>query len=319
MKCAKCNTEVSIADSRCKKCGQDLLQFDSTVFYERKAKDSFDTLGSYEQKMVATVKNRLKTLFQRHIPEERLEDYFDREVLPAVDDLSKDRANEEVLLEIEKKIREKLEAPAYNHYSSKGQDVLRILRAGELALLLMEDKIADMDLSVKMFSYFKASEKSCRLHTRARYQELRDDPLIREISEGLGRNDDSLSIDNIPEWLIHRKKTLIEVINGVLTENDYYLGGSLRTGIAIYVLGRTWGMKVRRADLSKEKTFQIKNLLRAYGSDSEKEALAGRLQELQRLRNERMHTDIEGDEKAVKQSRGLAYECLRGISGALNI
>ena len=340
MKCAKCSTEVTVADSHCPKCKSDLLAFGSSVFYEKSKhesdvsspatevvfgavanefKASLSGFNFYEKKIFSPALQMVKKVFSRHLSEEEIDRIFDAEILPVVDDLSKDKENEEVFRTVEENIRENLKAHAYNHYRVKGEDVLKILRAGELALILMKDKTVDMDLSVKMFPYFKASEKSCWIHTRKRYQELKDNPLIEEISEWLGRNYDNILIEEIPKWLADRKKTLIEVMNGITTENGYYVNGSLRTGIAIYALGRTWRMKVRRSDLSQEKTFQINNILRTGGADREKELLSENLQKFQGLRNERMHKDVEGDEKAVNQSRRLSYECLKMLPELLSI
>lgn len=341
MICSKCNVKVSVTDSKCPKCGHDLLQFGGAVFYEDKGKDSgrygqgvkdmvfgglqsawkedFSTLDPDKRKIYSPLANKLKAFFQRHISEGALEDFFDREVLPLVDDLSKDKDNAELFHKVESAIKENLGSAIYDHYKSKGEDVLRILRAGEIANMLIDKKAGDIDLSVKMFPYFKASEKSCWIHTKKRYRALKDNPLIEEISEWFGKNYDNIYIEEIPKWLADRKKTLIEVMNGIITENDYYVGGSLRTGIAIYVLGRTWRMKGRRSDLSQEKTFQINNILRTGGTNSEKELLAENLQELQVLRNERMHKDVEGDENAVTQSWWKSYVCLRGIAGVLTI
>ncbi len=340
MKCAKCDTQVTVADSRCPKCNSDLLAFGATVFYEKskhtsdvsspatgmvfgaaanELKSSLSGFNYDEKKIFSPALQVLKSVFSRHLSDEEIEKVFASEVLPAVDDLSKDKDNAGLFRKVEAAIKSNLGDTVYEHYKAKGSDVLRILRAGELANELMDKEKGDYDLSIRMFPYFKASEKSCWMHISPRYRMLKDDSLIKELSGWLGNNKDSIDIDNIPGWLDNRKKTLIEVINGILAENEYLLGGSLRTGIALYVLGRTWNMKVQREDLSKDKVFQIDNLLKADGEDTERIGLAENLKELQKMRNERMHKDVEGDEKAVNQSRRLSYECLQAIPEILKM
>ena len=112
---------------------------------------------------------------------------------------------------------------------------------------------------------------------------------------------------------------MFEILNGILVESKYHLSGSLRTGVSLYVLGRDWILRIERKDLSKIKEFQIKNILKAKGTDKDKETLAESLYELQDLRNERVHRGIEENEKKVQQSRMLSYNCLKKIPGILEI
>jgi hypothetical protein len=338
VKCAECNSEVSIADNKCPKCGHDLLQFGSTTFYEPNKQrygqgiknmffgrvsegigEDLRGLDKEERMVFSPATERLAKLLCRHISEDKVDEFFYREILPALDDFGESAEGKEVSQKVEDNIRHNLGMSAFDHYGQKGPDVLKILRAGELVLILLNDRSLDIDLSIKMFPYFKASEKACSIHARSRYRELKDNQLIKEISLWLGRNDEAIVIGGIPAWLISRRKTLIEVINGILTDNDYFVGGSLRTGIAIYVLGRTWDMKVRRSDLSREKSFQINNILGTGGVEQDKELLAENLQKLQVLRNERMHKDIEGDDGIVQNSRTLSYQCLKELPGVLII
>jgi hypothetical protein len=341
MKCAKCKTEVSMTDKNCPKCGNDLLQFGATVFYESKDKnsgrygqgikdmvfgalrdeveESVKTLDFSEIKVFQPLENRLKLLLSRHLSDLEIDDLFDKEIIPTVDDLSRNKDAEKIFQKVELEMKDNLSLNIYNHYKNKGDDVLKILRAGEITHILIKENGRDIDLSVKMFPYFKASEKACWLHIRRRYNELRDNPLLKNIADWLGRNEDHILIDNIPEWLNKRKKTLIEVMNGILTENDYFTGGSLRTGVSIFVLGRNWNLKIERRDLSKTEIYRIDNILKTGGTDKAKEILADNLQKLQVLRNERMHKDVEDNEKTVQSSRTLSYNCLKAIPEILEI
>ena len=339
MKCAKCKNEVSIADRTCPNCGNDLLQFGSTVFYEPKEKDSnrygqgikdmvfgdlhrnlgdnLSTLDPGERRVLLPIEKRFKSLIRRHLSDGEIEVLFDKEIIPTIDDISQEKDAEKILLKIEGEIKQNLGDTAFNHYKIKGQEVLKILRAGEIAYFIIPLK--DIDLSVKMFPFFKASEKSCWLHTRTRYQEMRSNPLIRDLAEWLGNNKENLYIENIPDWLVDRKNTLIEVINGILTQNEYFLGGSLRTGISLYVLGRKWIIKIERRDLSKMKEFQITNILQTNGDEREIVLLSENLCRLQVLRNKRVHDEIESDDEQVKENRALSYSCLKTIPEILKI
>ncbi len=340
MKCAKCNATVTVADSRCPKCKSDLLAFGSTVFYEKskhksdmsspatgmvfgsvanEVKSSLSGFSADERKIFSPALRMIKRVFSQHLSEEEIEKVFDDEVLPAFDELSRDKDNAELLHKVESVIRSYLGDSVYEHYRTKGADVLRILRAGELANELMDNKEGEIDLSIRMFPYFKAAEKSCWMHIAKRYAELNNNSLIEKIDNWIGKNKDNIFIEDVPQWLIDRKKTLMEVIDGILTENEYFLGGSLRTGISIFVLGRLWEMKILRKDISRTETFKINNLLGAGGTDYEKEVLAEKLKDLQILRNERMHKDVEKSEFSVKKCGTLSYTCLRQIPEILEI
>lgn len=177
----------------------------------------------------------------------------------------------------------------------------------------------EMDLSVKMFPFFKASEVACWLHIKDRYRELKGSPFVKEIAEWIGNNIDNVFIEGIPQWVVERKKTLPEILNGILVESEYHLSSSLRTGVSLYVLGRDWILRIERKDLSRSKEFKIRNILKAKGNDKDKEFLGENLCELQILRNERVHKGIEEDEKTVQQSRMLSYNCLKKIPEILEI
>lgn len=341
MKCKKCNSEVSISESKCPKCGNDLLQFGATTLYDPKERDKeryskriknsiLGDLGNgiketiegfdlQEREILQPVERRLRSLLLRSLPDSEWENTFDNEILPIIDALSKDRSAEKILKKVEKTIEDNLGHFVFSYYKNKVVDVLKILRAGEVTCILMKEDTKEMDLSVKMFPFFKASEVACWRHIYDRYQELKGSPLIKAIAEWVGNNVDNVFIERIPNWIVERKKTLSEILHGILVESEYHLSGSLRAGISLYVLGRDWILRIERKDLSKIKEFQIKNILKAKGTDKDKEILAENLYKLQNLRNERVHRGIEENEKAVQQSRMLSYNCLKKIPEILEI
>jgi hypothetical protein len=337
MRCTKCKTTISISDWKCPKCGNNLLQLGAVELEESGKKDNHGrkSLVSEElhrgftetaQSLVSSkigasalfVNKKLQKILARHIPDEDIEQAFDTEILPAVDSLSREKDAQGLFVRAETEIKSQLGAPVYDHYVAKGGDVLKILRAGEVALALITGDGETIDLSVKMFPFFKASEKACSIHTAGRYKVLKDAPVVKELDSWVWNHKDNLYLYDAPGWLVDRKKTLTEVIHGIVFENDYFTGGSLRTGIALYVFGRDWVMKVRRGgDTGETRTFAIANILNAQGNDKDKELLANDLHELQKLRNERMHKDVEDDEEKVRASKALTYKCLRSMPGML--
>jgi len=341
MKCKKCNSEVLISDSKCPKCGNDLHQFGSTIFYEPKERDGLrssqtikgmviqelskdireglENLDPWERKIFIPIESRLRTLLAQHISDSEIENIFENEIVPTVDGLSKDKATEKVFKKVEEEIKNNLGYIVYNHYKNKREDVLKILRAGEIACILIRETPENIDLSIKMFPFFKASEVACYWHIHDRYRKLKNDPIVKDIADWIGSNVDNVYIENVPKWIAERKKTLKEIINGILTENEYYLNGSLRTGISLYILGREWILKIERKDLSKTKEFQVRNALQAKGSNEDRESLAKSLNNIQDLRNERVHKDVEDNEQMVRTSRVLSYNCLKEIPIILEI
>ncbi|MEI6154529.1 MAG: hypothetical protein WCQ90_10625, partial [Deltaproteobacteria bacterium] len=88
----------------------------------------------------------------------------------------------------------------------------------------------------------------------------------------------------------------------------------------LYVFGRTWTIKIIRKDRhppGNVKPFTIDNWLKVKGTDSERIDLAGRLREIQIMRNERIHENIEDDKAIVEKGRNLSYVCLRAIPEVL--
>jgi hypothetical protein len=360
MKCAKCNSEVSIADSKCPKCGQDLLRFGSTAFYEpkgknsqrygqgvkdmvfgasgREIKDELESLSRDERKLLSPVENRLKGLFARHLSDEEFDEVFTREVVPTLRDLERDRNSSASLRKIEKTIRSMIGDSIFQFYErpevrieyeykgkmkvTKGTDILDILRAGEIIFDHITNAYAgltDIDFSACMFSYFKASEVGCLLHTYDRYADLRNSDEIEKFVKWLGNDLDAVYIEKIPSWLGNRKKTLFETVHGIYRGKGDHINGSLRTGIAIYVFGRNWTIELTRKGASQTETYQLKNHLNALGRNEEKEILAENLSKLQALRNQKVHSELEKDRSKITESRTLSYHCLKGIYGSLEI
>jgi len=339
MRCKKCNSEVVISDTKCPKCGNDLLKFGSTLFsdsFGKKAhsqtiknmvfgdlaseiRQATGSLDPWEKKSLLPIENNLKNLFSRRMSDSEIENIFEKEVIPGIDELSKDKATQKIFMKVEEEIKNNLGYGIFDHYKNREEGVLKILRAGEVTCILMKENMKEMDLSVKMFPFFKASEVACWLHIKDRYRELKGSPFVKEIAEWIGNNIDNVFIEGIPQWIVERKKTLPDIMDGILAANEYHLSGSLRTGVSLYVLGRNWILRIERKDISRIKEFQIKNILKAKGNDKDKEFLAENLCELQILRNERVHKGIEDSEKTVQQSRTLSYSCLRKIPEILEI
>lgn len=339
MKCKKCNTEVSIADSKCPQCGNDLLQFGATTFYDPKERDKErygkrikdrilgdlgkevkETLEGFdlqEREILQPIETRLRSVLMRSLPDSEWENAFDNEILPTIDALSRDRSAEKIFKKVEETIENNLGSSVFDHYKSTGEDVLKILRAGEITYILIKENAKDIDLSIKMFPFFKASEVACHLHTHSRYEELKNNSTLNSIIDWMSDKPENIFIRAVPEWLLHKMGALLETAKGIFDGNEKKFGGCLRTGISICIFGKEWIMSIKCKDKVKE--FQIKNILKAKGTDKDKESLAENLYELQILRNERVHKGIEDSEKTVQQSRTLSYSCLRKIPEILEI
>lgn len=330
MKCANCSSDVSLADSKCPKCKVDLLQLDTTIAYERKQEYAQETknrakfrgdFGYAEEIILQTLQKRLKSLLSRHIPDSEIESLFENDIIPVIDDISKDKNAEQIIKAIDGEIKSNLGERVFCHYENRGEDVLKILRAGEIVRNIIKGNAKDIDLSVIMFPFFKASEKSCWLHSYSRHKEIKNCSIIKEIYDWMRTNKGNIYIKNKPRFL--GLGNLYNILEGLQAENEIdrerLLSGSARIGISIYVLGRVWTLTICRKKPSGIKTFSIQNILKAKGTDDEKEELAKNLWELQDLRNKRMHKDIEYDENTVLSCRERSYNCLRKLPEVLEI
>ena len=346
MYCAKCMTMVSIADSRCPKCNADLLEFGSTKTspsQERGSRPYAQAVKNIRNEVFREIGGGIETLKQeassepfaaailepiydnllnllsgRYGSEAEIDRAFDDKVVPAIDHLTREKDTRELLRDIDEIIQYRLGDDAFYHYKMKGDEVLKILRSGEIAIKWI-DLLKQADLSVILFPFFKAVERSCRIHTQKCYDSLKGNPKLAEIAGWLPSLADHLSVEGIPSWLADRKSKIIEVIKGLLSKNEYHTGGALKTGVVLYLFGRTWELKIRQSDRAKQKTFRIENLLNAQGSDGEKENLAHDLHQFQFLRNERVHGKVENNHETVTKVRELAYSCLTGLPQTLAI
>lgn len=347
MKCAKCNAEVSISDSKCPQCGNDLLKFGATVFYELKEKNN-QGYGQKVKDMVygglhAEAKGLVKAfdaedtrifmpifekrflgLISRHLSDEELDELFDEEIVPTVNDLSKDLRVEKTFGEIEKDIKGRL-GNAFNSYNNtnlevtykrkgkfktvKSSDILAILRAGEIFFNVIGE-IKKIDLSAKMFPFFKAPEVACRLYAMKRYKTFINNEEFKNKIEELSKLIDG-NIKNIKDirWISRHRgpfKNFFSLIRGLLKgiPNDD-LNNCRNTGFSIYFLGG--GL----IDFGNRQ-FAF-NMFNAKGSTKDKSELAGKLCDLQESRNERIHGKIEDDEQEAQNCRNNAYYCLREI------
>lgn len=345
MYCVKCRAMVSIADKSCPNCKNDLLQFGATVFslpdekhrpaaegiiglkkaiWEEIREDMagqvkpLDALeASIVKPLLDDLMNRLKV---RYESDEQIERAFDTQVLPAVDRLKKDPDARELLREVDDLIRSRLGEDIFRHYEDKAEDVLKILRPGEIALSWL-DMLAGADFSVILFPFFKAVEQSCRLHTEERHARLKHHSQLKEIAAWLPTSAEDLSIEDIPEWLSHkrRKDKIIKVVRGLLAGGDDRTSGALGTAVSLYLFGRTGSLEIRRLDLNETKAFRIDNLLETAGEVTLKEDLAWRLQRLQFYRNERIHEKVETNRDMVDCVRDMAYDCLKGLPRILPV
>jgi hypothetical protein len=346
MKCTKCNSQVSIADSKCPKCGHDLLQFGSTVSYERKpgygqeikdmvfgevkkdTQESLKELDHNERRIFQPLENRLLSLFSRHISEEEIEEIFDEEIIIVVEEFSKNKDAEKIFIKIEENIKKAL-GFAFDHYRNnavkiiykkkgkeriiKGEDILAMLRAGEIIQLLGIDNEKDIDLSVKMFPFLKASEVACKLHSFNRYKTLRGNSEYRDKFERFVNHINS-NIKNIIKdvpWLGRHKNpfnNFLSLIWGLLKGNDHYdLYNCRNTAFSLYFLG---GGLVGFGD---------NNIFNTKGLKNDKSELAEKLCDLQALRNDRIHEIIEKDELVAGKCKSDSYDCLRTMPQILPI
>lgn len=344
MYCTKCETEVSIADKHCPKCGIDLLKFGATkssgiqtkgkyatgmkdlkkeIFGEvRDEIGHFKTAESFDPMEASILKplysNLLNILNARYESDQEIEDVFNARIIPEMDRLSRHEDTLKFLLEIEKTIQSRLGEDFFRYYEEKGNDVLKILRAGEIAVKLTK-LLYQADLSMILFPFFKSAELACYFHTRRCYRNLKDHSQFENIARWLPSKEYNYHIENLPDWLKKRKKKIIEVVKGIFEEDKINTAGSLATGVALHLFSRTWEMKIHRVDRGETKTFYIDNWLAARGNDREKEALAEKLQGLQSLRNKLVHEDVEDNHETVKTYRDLSYECLNGLPAIFRI
>ena len=356
MKCANCSTEVSIADSRCPKCNSDLLAFGATVFYEKSKhesdasspatgmvfgaveneyKSSLNGFNSDEKKIFSPATDIFKKIFQRHLTIDQLDEIFMSEIVPEVNECARKYSGNNDIIAIEEIVAGNLKTSfaSYRNPSTKitytdkkgniqkmsGKDVLDILTFGEYAYDYINRSIEGSDLSAVMFAFCKASEVACWLHAYERCRRLKENPVIKKLYAALGNDGDAITIDEIPAWLNNRKGVIIEVINGILYEDEYYISGSMRTGVAISILGRDWRMVIKQKGQGESENILIQNIFMAKGGDDEKNLLANKLCDLQGFRNRVAHKESIYAKSEVNSCRDLSYECLKAIPAIMEI
>ncbi len=325
MKCPKCNASISILAKKCPKCLSPIVVEDISRISEDVISNRFNNINKRIdgrlEKLNSRLENRIKLLQDKvahrlssdYLSEEEIDSLFDTEIIPELEVIQEGGDKSSLIHDVEEEIKKNLGDSAYNHYKKKGEDVLKIIRSGEFCVRLFNG-LPSIDLSVIMFPFFKAAEKSCWLYTNKRYESLCGDPLIKQIDSWVSIDAKNLQIENVPGWMKDRTKTVTEVIQGLYIKKEFFTAGCLRTGIALYIFGRRWIMEIYRNDLSRAKKFTIENILKVSGSDAEKENLASDLQRLQKLRNDRVHKEVESDEKYMLISKDLSYRCLRNIT-----
>lgn len=332
MKCPRCHNSISILTEKCPIClfqinAEDLIRRKTEEQLSRQFNNLEKNFSARFEKINIQHENRIKRLQDKvihllstkYLPEKEIEVLFDSEIIPAIDNFYEEAGDKSPTVQgIEEEIISGLGITAYNHYKEKGEDVLRIIRAGELSLKYFKD-IPSIDLSVIMFPFFKAAEKSCWMHTNTRYDLLSVHSLVGEIDSWLSTDPKNINVQNVPGWLKDRTKTLVEVVQGLQNKREFFVTGCLRTGIALYIFGRSWIMAIYRNDVSKTKKFLIENILNASGSDNLKQSLAFDLYQLQKVRNERVHKEIETNEQYVLMSKTLSYRCMKNINLILSI
>lgn len=347
MLCTKCKSEVSIADKRCSKCNADLLYFGAmTSSLQLNQRSSLSTgVKKINNALFLEVNDEIEQLIQtsssdaleiavmnpllddfinrlkaRYESDDEIEAVFETQIAPALDHMQQEDGGREMLREVEDSIRAHLGEDVSLHYQDKGDEVLKILRSGEIAVQWM-NLLAQADLSVILFPFFKAAERACHIHIEERYTKLKGHRQIEEIESWLPdkKHVHVLHIEDNSGWLEQHKRKIIEVVRGLLKESKSNDTGARATGVGIQLFGRTWLLKIKRTDKRETKTFHIENLLNATGSENEKATLARNLDNLQELRNKRVHEKVEENQHIIRQVRDLAYDCLKGLPAILRI
>lgn len=342
MKCAKCNAGVSIADSRCPKCGQDLLQLWSTVSGEpenkslsigipdilkktiassrdemQKSTAHFDLL---EKSVFQPIEGQLQRLFDRYLTDEELDAIFNNEIPPIIDQIDKDKSAEKTIQIVRDKIRKNLGDEIFRYYENKCPEIITMLFSGEMVCLLL--KADDIDLSVKMFEFFKATEVASAMHSENRLNLLIKDPAVVVVADIIDNNTGNIYSKDIPQWLDGNKKEEIEGHKGallgllklLLADNPSMrkLCNSRNAGLALHIFGRE-SIEIKGTKVS------INNIFDAKGSMIDREKLARDLCEIQAMRNKKIHEDIAELERDVETWKSTAYDCLKAMPMILKI
>jgi len=269
--------------------------------------------GRSEKIFFQPITHRLQNILSRHLPDSEIETFFDNEILPAIDALSREADSKRIFDLAEKEIKANLGDTVYLHYKSKSEDILKILSAGEITFYLIPNGGGHIDLSVKMFPFFKASEVACRKHSVQRYRALERHESLQELDGFIRGNMDNITGKDIPRWFEEHKKAFLNLLDMLLgRRKKSNLVNARNTGISIQIFGR-------ETITIGNRSYAINNIFDVHGSSEAKEALAKDLCELQVIRNESIHETVEDQEGTVKEARRISYRCLKLIPKILEI
>lgn len=159
MFCAKCGTKTVISQSICPQCSSNLLELGATVFSPPLQKKSTSLMRQITSTLAETIRyeysefyrdisaeekvamdyiySRLKSQYESIRDVETIESLFENEILPVIDEIGQDKKTQRLIDEIDRKIKNNLGDDTYIHYKNKCLDVLKILRAGEIAICIM--------------------------------------------------------------------------------------------------------------------------------------------------------------------------------------
>lgn len=348
MKCNNCSSIVSVTEKNCQHCGHDLMPFGSMAFSEfnlnentsdarrvknlmfaelrEEARGLGKFLQSDENRSVASIlEKRIGRIFLRHASKEAIENLYDQEIIPFIDELSKDANADLLSSKLELVIKDNLGETNF-HYYMKWPEIKKMLFAGELVHLLVKNK--EIDLTVKMFEFFKVTEVVAKIHSEHRLQNLIDLPEVKSVDSVIGQGSDYLRRRNvygkdIPVWFdgdrdenkVGHKRAFYILLDMLISErkkDNTNLCNSRNAGLALYVFGR------ERISFIKG-NITINNVFDAKGLISDREVLARDLCELQVARNAKLHENRPVQEIEVNTWRTTAYRCLRAIPEILAI
>jgi hypothetical protein len=346
MKCEKCGFRVSINDDKCRGCGHDLTMFGPTKLlgsgqdgnrrlgrrikeialselYEETKQLSASLQDDDEFNIAAILEKRIGRIFLRHASEEEIDSVYEKDVIPCIDELSKDENAKLISKRLEATLKENLGEILYGYYG-KWPEIIKMLFAGELVYLLVRNK--EVDLSVKMFEFFKVTELAVKKHAERRVLGLEGHPAAKNVDSVLGSGSDDdrrrkVIGEDIPQWFngnreenISQHKQAFIVLLDMLTgrKKKSNLINARNAGLALHAFGR----ETFRINGS---TIRMGNPYNARGNMPEREELARNLCELQFVRNKKVHEKTANEESEVNKWRGVAYSCLRAIPVILEI
>ncbi len=276
----------------------------------------------------------LKRLLTRYDSYDDLEKLFSQEIIPTVADMAADRQASRLFDHIEAAIQKELGHEAYESYRDPktavsytegsetkhvyGSGVLETTRAAELIGHYLSNGEA-IHLSTSVFPYCKATEMACWLHACGRYQSLKNNSTIVEIAdwvEAAGKK--AFVVDKprpLPPSLGHKHKPTYDVLTGIPGLDVWKLNGALRFAIALYLLGTEGTLRLQPMDVraGQAREFDVRNVIRAGGSEPARQELAIDLSAMQDVRNNLAHLGNLNTPEDVQKYRRLAYECLRRL------